>query len=111
MKNKSKFIYSILFSTVLGITTSSIAQNNQIDLILEVEKDNCEGTTEVNYRSQKLTSPDGKTTVYFEGILRRVGKKGDKNVEGYCWPYDGRQTPVLTMFIEKESNFNKIEQI
>lgn len=110
MKNKFKFIYSILFITVLGITTTSIAQNNQIDPILEIEKDNCEGTTEVNYRSQKLTSPDGKTTVYFEGILRRIGKKGDKSLEGYCWPYDGRKTPVLTMLIEKENNLNKIDQ-
>lgn len=36
---------------------------------------NCPGVTEVNYRSLKLTSPNSKTTVYFEGILKRSGKK------------------------------------
>ena len=72
--------------------------------MLEVEKDNCQGTTEVNYRSQKLTSLDGETTVYYEGVLRRVGKKGDQSGhDGYCYPLKGRQTPITTLLVEKSA--------
>jgi len=97
----SNSIYFILFAITVGIATNGIAQNNQVDPILEVEKDNCQGTTEVNYRSQKLTSPDGETTVYYEGVLRRVGKKGDRSGhDGYCYPLKGRQTPITTLIVK-----------
>ena len=97
----SNSIYFILFAITVGIATNGIAQNNQVDPILEVEKDNCQGTTEVNYRSQKLTSLDGETTVYYEGVLRRVGKKGDRSGhDGYCYPLEGRQTPITTLIVK-----------
>ena len=97
-------IASFLFALTFGIATTVIAQNNQVDPMLEVEKDNCQGTTEVNYRSQKLTSLDGETTVYYEGVLRRVGKKGDQSGhDGYCYPLKGRQTPITTLLVEKSA--------
>ncbi|MCS5700067.1 hypothetical protein NZK32_13570 [Cyanobium sp. FGCU-52] len=70
--------------------------------MLQVEKDNCQGTTEVSYRSQKLISPDEKITLYFEGVLRRVGQKGDVGGggENYCYPLRGRQTLSTTLVIE-----------
>lgn len=99
----SKLTYSISLGIVSCLTINVLAQEHQIDPMLEVEKDNCEGTTEVNYRSQNLTSPDGQTTVYIEGILRRVGKKGDEKHGGYC-TLTGRQTPALTLIIEQFGN-------
>lgn len=108
-KQLAKFTSLILVSTMLGINNATLAQN-QVDPMAEVEKDNCDKTVEVNYRSQKLTSTDGNTTIYFEGILRRVGKKGsykDKDGE-YCLPPDGRQTPVTTMIIENQGNVKRV---
>ncbi|MFM7288678.1 MAG: hypothetical protein ACKO18_04785 [Bacteroidota bacterium] len=70
LNSQNLLIASFLFAITVGIATTVIAQNNQVDPMLEVEKDNCQGTTEVNYRSQKLTSLDGETTVYYEGVLR-----------------------------------------
>ena len=39
---------------------------------------NCHGSTEVSYRSQQLKSPDSKTKVYFEAMLKRYGCKAAK---------------------------------
>lgn len=102
-KQFGKLTYLIGLGIVLCWTINVLAQNNQVEPMLEVEKDNCEGTTEVNYRSQKLISPDGKTTVYLEGILRRVGKKGDRKIEDHCIA-SGRQTPEMTLIIEESGN-------
>ena len=68
----------------------------------------CEGATEVNYRSQKLQSPDKKTIIYFEVVLRRIVPEDNPfaNLD-YCW--GNIQTPRLEMVIEEENNTRRID--
>ena len=68
----------------------------------------CEGATEVNYRSQKLLSPDKQTTVYFEVVLRRIVPEDNPfaNLD-YCW--GNIQTPRLEMVIEQGNNTRRID--
>ena len=68
----------------------------------------CKGATEVNYRSQKLQSPDNKTVIYFEVILRRiVPEKNPFAYLDYCW--GNIQTPRLEMVIEENNNTRRID--
>jgi hypothetical protein len=105
VKKLLNLTYLIPCTIFIGVAANNVlAQSNEIDPMLQVEKDNCQGTTEVSYRSQKLISPDEKTTLYFEGVLRRVGQKGDVGGggggENYCYPLRGRQTLNTTLIIE-----------
>lgn len=70
---------------------------------------NCRGSTEVNYRSQRLRSPDGKTSVYFNGVIRRVGQNNSRNGGvGFikCNPYK-LESPSGELVIENDTNLNK----
>lgn len=41
---------------------------------------NCQGSTELNYHSQELRSPDGKKSAYFDVVLRRQGQKNSRQL-------------------------------
>ena len=69
----------------------------------------CRGSTEVNYRSQRLRSPDGKTSIYFNGVIRRVGQNtsrrgGVGSIK--CDPYK-LETPAGELVIEGETILTK----
>ncbi|GET36418.1 hypothetical protein [Microseira wollei] len=69
----------------------------------------CRGSTEVNYRSQRLRSPDGKTSIYFNGVIRRVGQNtsrrgGVGSIK--CDPYK-LETPAGELVIESETILTK----
>ncbi len=69
----------------------------------------CRGSTEVNYRSQKLRSPDGKTSIYFNGVIRRVGQNtsrrgGVGSIK--CDPYQ-LETPAAELVIESDTSLRK----
>jgi hypothetical protein len=70
---------------------------------------NCRGSTEVNYRSQRLKSPDGKTSIYFSGTIRRVGQNNSRR-GGFgsikCNPYR-LETPAGELAIEDGTTLRK----
>ena len=93
----------------------AIAVNSNISLAQQTDDPDrvfadspCEGATEVNYRSQKLQSPDNKTIVYFEVVLRRIVPKNSPfaNLD-YCW--GDIQTPRLEMVIEEKNHTRRID--
>jgi len=88
---------------------SVVLAQQEKDLIRELEGGNCEGSTEVTYRSQQLTSPNSKTSVYFEVILRRIGKSGDYSDGSYCYPLYSRQTPKSKMVVEEPTSLRNLE--
>lgn len=69
----------------------------------------CRGATEVNYHSQKLRSPDGKTSVYFNAIVRRVGQSNSRR-GGFgsikCDPYR-LETPAGELAVSSNTNLRK----
>lgn len=101
MKIKILSLILAKVSLLFSFNAIAIAQIN-VNPILEMENGNCEKTVELFYDSQKLVSPDGNTSVYFEGILRRIGKKSDYSGKDgqYCYPLRYRQTPVRNMIVE-----------
>lgn len=108
---KAKFLIFICsFTTCMNLGFSNIvfAQRDQIDPMKEVEKDNCDKTVEVHYRSQKLTSPNGTITVYSEGILRRIGSQGNMKENNYCWLLKERQTPISNIILENNAESKSI---
>ena len=69
----------------------------------------CRGSTEVNYRSQRLSSPDGKTSVHFNGVIRRVGQNNSRRGgAGFikCDPYR-LETPAGELVIEGGTSLTK----
>lgn len=104
---KSVAIVGAIISTwSLGIIGNTLAQENTFDLVLRIlTGENCQGSTEIKYRSQSLISPDGKTSVYYDVVLRRLGQP-DSRLRGartrYCMPFKGK-TASARMIIQKDS--------
>ncbi|NER22055.1 MAG: hypothetical protein F6J86_32350 [Symploca sp. SIO1B1] len=84
-------VYAVISGVISCYANVGLAQQEK-DIIRELEGDNCQSSTEVTYRSQQLTSPDSRTSVYFEVILRRTGKTGDYGDGDYCYPLYNRKT-------------------
>ena len=67
----------------------------------------CRGSTEVNYRSQKLMSSDRQNSVYIEATLTRSGRRGSRLVAGQCLDTN-LETPVATMIVETQTGVRRI---
>ena len=111
---QSTILLTTLFFISIAIAQEAIYSQNQETSVVEnnpirtVENDNCQGSTEVVYHSQKLTSPDGNSSVYFDAILRRIGQRGDEWDNGYCYPTRNRQTPFRKLVIESSAQTKSI---
>jgi hypothetical protein len=86
----------------------SIFKNLSIETLGRLNGD-CRGVTEVNYRSQRLRSPDGTTSVYFSGVVRRIGQTSSRP-GGFgaikCTPYR-LETPSGELIIEGRNRTRK----
>jgi hypothetical protein len=101
-------LFFIYFTNFTPATTLAQSDLPEVDPIREVQVGNCQGTNEVRYHSQKLRSPDGKKTVYYDGILRRIGKRGDRLDGGGCFPLGSYQTPKTDLSIESSTGTKRI---
>jgi hypothetical protein len=105
---KSVAIVGAIISTwILGIIDNTLAQENTFDLVLRIlTGENCQGSTEIKYRSQSLISPDGKTSVYYDVVLRRLGQPDSRLIgrarTRRCRPFKGK-TASARMIIQKDS--------
>ena len=105
---KSVAIVGAIISTwSLGIIGNTLAQENTFDLVLRIlTGENCQGSTEIKYRSQSLISPDGKTSVYYDVVLRRLGQPDSRLIgrarTRRCRPFKGK-TASARMIIQKDS--------
>jgi hypothetical protein len=69
----------------------------------------CNRTTELSYRSQRLTSPDGVVQVYIEGMLRKTVNDPNRspNSADYCYA-DKAETVSNQLIIETETETYQI---
>ncbi len=68
---------------------------------------NCLESTLVNYQSQKLNSPDGKQSTFFEVTMQRPGNATRSRYSKYC-SSRGRQTLIRSMVVEKAGKIFKL---
>ncbi|MDV3002413.1 MAG: hypothetical protein N5P05_004068 (plasmid) [Chroococcopsis gigantea SAG 12.99] len=104
MINRS-FLSIVVFSIAGWLAVNEIVNAQIIDARLynEVEKADCQRTVELMYRSNQLQSPSDSEVYYFEGVLRRLGKRGDHHEYGdskhNCWPVKNRQTVYTNLVV------------
>lgn len=79
-----------------------------IELLKAIETRNCATSTEVNYRSEQLESPNQKVSIHFEGVFRRVGQKNDYLDGDHCAPLQTLQAPRTEMALQRSGNLSKI---
>jgi len=73
--NKTILSNAIFMTFFLSTVSHGYTQNEASFPIRALEGDNCNRVVELIYQSEKLASNDSSTKVYFEGFLRRIGKK------------------------------------
>ncbi|NEP61844.1 MAG: hypothetical protein F6K31_33645 [Symploca sp. SIO2G7] len=101
-------VHAVISGVISCYASVGLAQQEK-DIIRELEGGNCQGSTEVTYRSQQLTSPDSRTSVYFEVLLRRTGKTGDYSDGNYCYPLYNRETPKRKIVVAELTSSRNIE--
>ncbi|NER32565.1 MAG: hypothetical protein F6J93_00530 [Oscillatoria sp. SIO1A7] len=105
---KLKVILGLLLgSAILGWSSTTRAFEGTKKVVQQVEAGNCQGSTELTYRSQQLRSPDGNSVAYYNATIRRVGQRGDRQFGSYCNPV-GRETPVIEMVVESGAGTRRI---
>lgn len=105
---KPKVILGLLLgSAILGWGIATRAEDAK-EIAQQVEEGNCQGSTELTYRSQKLRSPDGNSVAYYNATIRRVGRRGDRQNGSYCLPARGRETPVKELVVESGTDTRRI---
>lgn len=100
-------LFTAISSLLIGCSNIFVAEQpsgTPGDPLKQIESENCQGSTQLTYHSQKLATPDKQKSVYFEVILKRIGKEGDAFDNGYCFPFDGRQTVNREMVIINKAN-------
>ena len=97
----------MLGSAILGWGSAMRAEDAR-EIVQQVEAGNCQGSTELTYRSQQLRSPDGSSVAYYNATIRRVGQRGDRQTGSYCQPLMGRETPVIEMVVESGTDTRRI---
>jgi len=105
---KATVIFWAVFSSLILGLTNAVEADSTIDVIQQVESENCQGSTELTYQSPILKAPDRDLFIYYQAILRRVGRRGDRQGGSYCSPPVGRETPVLEMFVENGTSVSRI---
>ncbi|NER32838.1 MAG: hypothetical protein F6J93_01955 [Oscillatoria sp. SIO1A7] len=105
---KLKVVLGILLGGAILGWGSAMRAEDAKEIFQQVEAGNCQGSTEVTYRSQQLRSPDGNSLAYYNATLRRVGRRGDRQGGSYCQPLMGRETPVRELVVESGTNTRRI---
>lgn len=110
MKLQATLIYfSIFAGCFLSFAPKTSAQDNEYFSALSQETLNrlngdCRGTTEVSYRSQALTSPDDRSSVYIDMTLRRRGRANSYGEDTFVIRCNGNiaERPSGELIVEKE---------
>lgn len=118
----NKRLFATICALTLGIATAATGLNRAAIAQAMLPQDmlnalvrRCNRATEVTYRSAQLVSPDGKTRVYAEGLLRkRVAADGQRRqvrtaagTATVCLP-DRRETISRNLVIETEDNTREL---
>lgn len=85
---KTSLIYCAIVTSVFSSINTASAQDNQSFAELSQQtisrlNGNCQGSTQLKYQSQILTSPDSLKSVYINMILRRVGQYRSRNTNEF----------------------------
>ncbi len=112
---RSLLKFTAIFAIFSGISWGAASAQDELSFknfsieTLSRLNGECRGSTEVNYRSQRLRSPDGKTSVYFNGVIRRVGQNNSRRGgvgSIKCDPFR-LETPAGQLVIETETSLRK----
>ena len=85
---KKSLIYCAIVTSVFSSINKASAQDNQSFAELSQQtisrlNGNCQGSTQLKYQSQILTSPDSLKSVYINMVLRRVGQYRSRNTNEF----------------------------
>jgi len=100
----------VLISYVSQFNSVATAESTGFiaEFLKAIETRNCATSTEVNYRSEQLESPNEKVSIHFEGVFRRLGQKNDYLDGDRCTPLQTLQAPRTEMALQRTGNISKI---
>ncbi|MEO1352834.1 MAG: hypothetical protein AAFW84_29265 [Cyanobacteria bacterium J06635_15] len=100
-----------------GLASPLVAQDSAQDSVssliqmLESLGQRCNRATEVSYQSERLSTTDGGTEVYVEGLLRKIVAPNSPLRQGdsaeYCYP-DVRETVIRELVINNNGETRRI---
>lgn len=90
---------------VNSFTQSNAFFKNLFGKTMRILSFNCEKSASANYQSQKLSSPDGKRSVFFEASMQRPANA--KRMGNSC-SSSGRHTVIKSMLVENAGKTLKL---